>query len=157
MKEILRKNLKLHYLDNYYHNNNNMIMLLLYQISTGALSIIPKCCSQLLTVSIVVHPFILDKCYFWNSIDARTRFVSLKRHQIALRGPLSLQQRVDLMCISYALPVCIRMLLLIRVLLVCSRYVTCMLPVSIRVVRMYPHVTRICYRYVPAWCFSQDI
>ena len=51
--------------------------------------------AQLLTVSIVLHPFILDKCYFWNSIDARTRFVSLKRHQIALRGPFSLQQRVD--------------------------------------------------------------
>lgn len=113
--------------------------------------------AQLLTVSIVVHPFILDKCYFWNSIDARTRFVSLKRRQITLRGPFSLQQRVDLMCISYALPVCIRMLLLIRVLLVCSRYVTCMLLVRIRVVRMYPHVTRICYPYVPAWCFSQDI
>lgn len=47
--------------------------------------------------------------------------------------------------------------ILIRVLLVCSRYVTCMLLVRIRVVRMYPHVTRICYPYVPAWCFSQDI
>lgn len=155
MKEILRKNLKLHYLDNHYHNNNNMIMLLLYQNRSTVDNTFLL--AQLLTVSIVLHPFILDKCYFWNSIDARTRFVSLKRHQIALRGPFSLQQRVDLMCISYALPVCIRMLLLIRVLLVCSRYVTCMLLVRIRVVRMYPHVTRICYPYVPAWCFSQDI
>lgn len=112
--------------------------------------------AQLLTVLIVLHPFILDKCYFWNSIDARTRFIFLKRHQIALQSPFSLQQRVDLMCISYALPVCIRMLLLIRVLLVCSRYVTCMLLVRIRVARMYP-VLPVCYPYVPAWCFSQDI
>lgn len=81
MKEILRKHLKLHYLDNYYHNNNNMIMHLLYQISTGALcanfnrSTVDNTflLAQLLTVSIVLHPFILDKCYFWNSIDARTR------------------------------------------------------------------------------------
>lgn len=108
--------------------------------------------AQLLTVTIVLHPFNLDKCWFWNSIDARTRFIFLKRHQIALQGSFSLQQRVDLMSISYALPLCIRMLLAcIRVSLVCSRYVTCMLLVRIRVARMYPGVTRmlpVCARVV---------
>ena len=72
-----------------------MIMLLLCQISIGSTVGNTFFLAQLFTVSIVLHPFILDKCYFWNSIDARTRFIFLKRLQIALHGPFSVMQRVD--------------------------------------------------------------
>ena len=74
---------------------------------------------------------------------------------IFLRDSRACENRVIFlfMCISYALPVCILMLLVcIRMLLVCIRMLfvcSCMLPVCI-VTRMYPFVSvlPVCYSYI---------
>lgn len=117
-----------------------MIMLLLCQISIWSTVGNTFFLAQLFTVSIVLHPFILDKCYFWNSIDARTRFSFFKKASNSVTWPLLCNATSRF--ISYALPVCIRMLLAcIRVLLVCSR----LLPVYYSYVFVWP----VCIRVLP--------